>query len=82
MNIFEQIVQHAKAAQLEFLLIGGHAVIAHGYPRFTADIDLLIEEKRIREWYDWLSGLGYVIFYRHPNFLQLRPPTGFCRRWT
>ena len=52
MNIFEQIAEHAKAAGLNFLLIGGYAVIGHGYPRFTADVDLLIEEKQIAGWYD------------------------------
>jgi hypothetical protein len=74
MNIFELIAQHAKAAGLDFLLIGGYAVIGHGYPRFTADVDLLIEEKQIAAWYGWLSSLGYVIYYQHPNFLQLRAP--------
>ncbi|WP_375419480.1 hypothetical protein [uncultured Hymenobacter sp.] len=27
---------------VEYLIIGGFAVIAHGYPRFTNDLDLLI----------------------------------------
>jgi hypothetical protein len=28
--------------QVEFLLVGGHAVIAHGYPRLTKDLDLWV----------------------------------------
>jgi hypothetical protein len=76
MNIFEKIAEHAKAARLDFLLIGGYAVAGHGYPRFTADVDLLIDEKQIAPWYEWLSSLGYTIYHRHPNFLQLRAPQG------
>jgi hypothetical protein len=31
---------------VEYLIIGGYAVIAHGYPRFTDDLDLLIQASR------------------------------------
>jgi hypothetical protein len=30
-------------AGARYVLVGGFAIIAHGYPRFTADIDLLVE---------------------------------------
>jgi len=29
-----------NAHRVDFLLVGGHAVIAHGYPRLTKDMDL------------------------------------------
>jgi hypothetical protein len=35
---------HAEGA--EYLLIGGYALIAHGYPRATVDIDLLVPSRR------------------------------------
>lgn len=41
--------EHLKLLRLfaeegvEYLIIGGYAVIAHGYPRFTEDLDLLIQ---------------------------------------
>jgi len=35
---------HAEHA--EYLLIGGYALLAHGYPRTTVDIDLLVPARR------------------------------------
>lgn len=29
--------------QVRFVLVGGHAVAIHGYPRYTADLDLFVE---------------------------------------
>jgi hypothetical protein len=34
------------AHRVEFLLVGGHAVIAHGYPRLTKDMDLWVRPTR------------------------------------
>jgi hypothetical protein len=34
------------AHNVEFLLVGGHAVIAHGYPRLTKDMELWIRPTR------------------------------------
>jgi hypothetical protein len=31
---------------VEFLVVGGHAVAFHGYPRFTEDLDLLVRADR------------------------------------
>jgi predicted nucleotidyltransferase len=33
------LVEH----RVRFLLIGGHAMAAHGFPRFTADLDVWVE---------------------------------------
>ncbi len=30
-------------AEVDFLLIGGYAVIYHGYPRFTSDMDIWLK---------------------------------------
>lgn len=32
--------------KVDYLIIGGYAVIAHGYPRFTNDLNLLIQASR------------------------------------
>ena len=34
------------AHRVDFLLVGGHAVIAHGYPRLTKDMDLWVRPTR------------------------------------
>ena len=35
-------VRLCAAHHVEFLIVGGHAVAFHGYPRFTGDLDFLI----------------------------------------
>lgn len=38
------VIADANAVSLDFVVIGGFAVIAHGYPRSTKDSDLLVPE--------------------------------------
>jgi predicted nucleotidyltransferase len=40
---FETIVRTLQEAKVRYLVVGGIAVIAHGYVRLTVDVDLLIE---------------------------------------
>jgi len=39
---FREFLQCLNARGVEFLVIGGHAVAFHGYPRATADLDVWI----------------------------------------
>ena len=39
---FREFLQCLNAHGVEFLVIGGHAVAFHGYPRATADLDVWI----------------------------------------
>jgi len=43
---FEAIVQALDDARVEYLVVGGLAVIAHGYERLTKDVDLVIRLDR------------------------------------
>jgi hypothetical protein len=43
---FEAIVSALNAASVRFLVVGGVAVNAHGYLRFTKDVDLVIRLSR------------------------------------
>ncbi len=36
------IIRHLNEGGVRYLVVGGLAVVAHGYVRFTADIDLLV----------------------------------------
>ena len=36
------LLRHFHAAGVEYAVVGGYAVIAHGFPRTTADLDLLV----------------------------------------
>ncbi|MEI9898570.1 MAG: hypothetical protein WDN28_33120 [Chthoniobacter sp.] len=60
MKILATIVERAAAANLPFLVIGGNAVIAYGYPRMTRDIDLLVREADRRAWDELMLDLGYL----------------------
>ncbi len=39
---FREFLECFNAAGVEYLLVGGHAVSFHGYPRVTSDMDLWI----------------------------------------
>lgn len=71
MDFFAVIDQAAKNARLPYLVIGGYAVIAHGYPRLTFDFDLAIEKARQREWLECVAALGYAVHHDGGAFLQL-----------
>jgi phospholipase/lecithinase/hemolysin len=57
----EAIVQALNAAGARYLIAGGLAVVAHGYVRFTADLDLILdlEEENAKRALRALAGLGY-----------------------
>jgi hypothetical protein len=57
----EQIIAALNANSVRYLIAGGLAVVAHGYVRFTADVDLIIqlEEANVRRAISALATLGY-----------------------
>ena len=57
----ETILEALNRANVRYLVVGGLAVVAHGFVRFTADIDLVLdpEPAAMRRAIDALSGLGY-----------------------
>jgi hypothetical protein len=57
----EAIVHALNAAAVEYLVVGGLAVNAHGYVRATRDIDLVIglEPGNARRGLEALLGIGY-----------------------
>lgn len=57
----EQIFGALNAARIRYLVVGGLAVIAHGYVRYTNDLDLVIEldEPNVRRGMEVLKELGY-----------------------
>lgn len=69
---------------VKYLVVGGHAVAFHGYPRYTGDIDLLVQPsasnaKRLMAALDQFGlgavGLSADVFTRSDQIVQLgRPP--------
>lgn len=57
----EAIVHALNQAKVRYLIVGGLAVVAHGFVRFTADIDIVLDpdsesmERAVKA----LAGLGY-----------------------
>lgn len=66
--------QRARERGLAFLLIGGHAVIAHGHPRNTFDLDLAVPRPAVAEWRAFVLALGYTVHLEGPTFVQFNPP--------
>ncbi len=58
---FEAIVRALDAAGVRYLVVGGLAVNAHGYLRFTKDLDLVIQlvPDNILNAFEALESLGY-----------------------
>ena len=44
---------------IEYMVIGAVALSAHGYPRFTADVDLVLTAQGLEAFHRALVGLGY-----------------------
>ena len=76
MNFLGTIAQKAGEAGLPFLVIGGYAVMAHGFPRATDDLDLLVQGGRRDQWRRLLEGLGMEVYREAPVFMQFNPPGG------
>lgn len=45
---------------IPYAVIGATALLAHGYPRFTQDIDLLMTREGLEKFHEELVGLGYA----------------------
>ena len=66
----QEIAKRAGEAGIPFLIIGGYAVIAHGYVRTTNDLDLIIERGRRSASGKVLADLGMSVINDAANFSQ------------
>lgn len=57
----EEIVRVMDEAEVRFLVVGGLAVVAHGYGRFTHDVDFVIElqPQNVERAFAALGSIGY-----------------------
>ena len=70
MSLFTQLNQMAAQAGVRFLVIGGHAVIEHGFQRGTEDADILVSQEDRRVWQELVLSLGYHLLRDGGTFLQ------------
>ena len=73
----EIIAVCAKNPELRFLVIGGLAVIAYGYPRNTVDLDFLVHRFDRDAWRSLLAGYGYEPAHEHEHFTQFTSREGW-----
>lgn len=76
MPIFNQLNRAAVQRGLQFLVIGGHAVMGHGFLRATQDVDLLVSKEDRDRWIQLAQDLDYRLFHDGGSFLQLSPAAG------
>ncbi|HVU08214.1 MAG TPA: nucleotidyl transferase AbiEii/AbiGii toxin family protein [Verrucomicrobiae bacterium] len=74
MSVIADISREAAKRNLPFLLIGGYAVLAHGFVRTTGDIDFLVQKSQAAGWRKLLEELKFVVKFSGPTFLQFNPP--------
>jgi len=58
-NALARLVADLKEHQIDYLVIGAVALMAYGYPRFTEDIDLIVDPKGLKRFHGELIGRGY-----------------------
>lgn len=54
------ITRRLNDLKIPYAVVGGMAMFAHGFRRFTEDVDLLVTRDGMREILQQLEGLGYV----------------------
>lgn len=59
-NALAQLCEDLDAHGIDYMVIGAVALMAHGYPRFTEDIDLVLTREGLDAFHRELVGLGYL----------------------
>src|SRR5947207_770782 len=55
-----RITGDLKTHGIDYMVIGAVALLAHGYPRLTEGIDLVLTRQGLEDFHRALIGLGYV----------------------
>lgn len=72
MQILKTLEEKAQKNGVQFLLIGGHAVTAHGFVRYTADVDILVRSVDREKWTNIVVSLRYKVVHENTTFAQFR----------
>ena len=56
----ERLSKDLDERGIDYMVIGAVALLAHGYPRFTEDIDLVMTADGLEKFHQELVGLGYA----------------------
>lgn len=58
---YEEIFRELNRRKIDYVVVGGVAVVMHGVVRLTADLDLMVhlEEKNLTKFVEVMNELGY-----------------------
>ena len=59
-NALTRLVNDLRNHEIDYVVIGALALLAHGYPRFTEDIDVIVSPEGLERFHQELIGLGYA----------------------
>jgi hypothetical protein len=59
-DTLRKIVNHLDQLGIPYVVSGGLALFAHGFRRFTEDVDLLVTPEGLKRIHQELDGLGYL----------------------
>ncbi|MBC7782392.1 MAG: nucleotidyltransferase family protein [Burkholderiales bacterium] len=59
-NSLIKITSRLHELNIDYAVVGGMALVAHGYERTTVDVDLLVTSDGLKRAHEALDGLGYV----------------------
>lgn len=62
-NVYEtlrSLVARLDREGLDYAVIGAMALVAHGYRRFTEDVDILLTPEALQRFREKVEGLGYL----------------------
>ena len=79
-RIFEIIASNLSDEQIPFAVIGALALGIYGLPRYTADIDLLTEDRFRDNIQTIMNRLGYTCFQKTDAFAQFDSEMGVLGR--
>ncbi|MEM9080875.1 MAG: nucleotidyl transferase AbiEii/AbiGii toxin family protein [Verrucomicrobiota bacterium] len=65
-----ELAERAHEAELEFILIGGHAVAVVGRARSTRDVDFLVRKNDVERWKSLLGALDFSVAFERAPFVQ------------
>jgi hypothetical protein len=60
-NDLREFIELLNSHKVEYIIVGGHAVAFHGYPRFTGDIDFFVHRtaENANRLYQALDAFGF-----------------------
>ena len=59
-DALSRLVRDLREQEIDYVVIGALALLAHGYPRFTEDIDVVVTREGLERFHEVLVGRSYL----------------------